>query len=42
LSVLSRADRDRLIHLLKRLRESLPEVERATARYIAKRRAGRS
>lgn len=37
LSVLSEAERDQLIGLLKRLHENLPAVETATARYVAQR-----
>jgi DNA-binding MarR family transcriptional regulator len=36
LSVLSDAERDTLLGLLKRLHENLPAVEEATARYVAK------
>jgi DNA-binding MarR family transcriptional regulator len=35
LSVLSEAERETLISLLKRLHENLPEVEAATTRYVA-------
>jgi len=48
LSVLSDAERETLIRLLKRLHENLPAVEEATARYVgqrfprAARRRGRS
>lgn len=37
LSVLSAAERETLIGLLKRLHENLPAVEAATARYVAQR-----
>ncbi len=37
LSVLSAAERDTLIALLTRLHENLPEVDAATARYVAER-----
>jgi len=36
LSVLSEAERDTLLRLLKRLHENLPAVEKATARYVAR------
>ena len=36
LSVLSESERDTLLRLLKRLHENLPDVEEATARYVAK------
>jgi len=36
LSVLSDAERDTLLRLLKRLHENLPAVEKATARYVAR------
>lgn len=36
LSVLTDSERETLIGLLKRLHENLPEVERATARYVEK------
>lgn len=37
LSVLSQAERETLIGLLKRLHENLPQVELATSRYVAQR-----
>jgi len=37
LSVLSEPERDTLLGLLKRLHENLPAVEKATARYVARR-----
>jgi len=37
LSVLSDSERDTLLRLLKRLHENLPAVEKATARYVARR-----
>lgn len=37
LSVLSEAEHDQLIRLLKRLHENLPAVEAATSRYLATR-----
>lgn len=40
LSVLSQAEQETLIGLLKRLHENLPAVETATARYVAKRFPG--
>ena len=36
LSVLSESERDTLLRLLKRLHENLPEVEKATARYVGR------
>ncbi len=36
LSVLSEPERDTLLRLLKRLHENLPEVEKATAHYVAR------
>jgi DNA-binding MarR family transcriptional regulator len=36
LSVLSDAEHETLIGLLRRLHENLPEVERATARHVAR------
>jgi DNA-binding MarR family transcriptional regulator len=36
LSILSEPERKTLLALLRRLHENLPEVERATARYVAK------
>jgi len=36
LSVLTEAERDTLLRLLKRLHENLPAVEQATARYVAR------